>query len=118
MTNVRTTSASFAAAKAVAVARTSPFRDLRALNVLLALAVISAFVGYLVVNNQATAKGFAIRSLEKRIAQLEDRYQSLSIDVVSGQSMETIDSRIKGLGLVPVASVQYVTAAGGAVAVK
>lgn len=118
MTHVRTTSASFAAAKAVAMARTAPFRDLRALNVLLALAVIAAFVGYLVVNNQATAKGFAIRTLEKRIAELEDRSQALSLEVVSGQSMEAIDSRIKGLGLVPVASVHYVNAAGGAVAVK
>ena len=118
MTNVRTTSASFAAAKAVAMARTSPLRDLRGINVLLALAVISAFVGYLVVNNQATAKGFAIRTLEKRIVELGDRNQALSLQVVSEQSMETIDTRIKGLGLVPVASVQYVTAAGGAVAVK
>jgi len=117
MTYVRNNPASFATAKAAAV-RMPWHRDIRVLNSLLLAGIIAAFVGYLALNNQAAAKGFAMRAVEKRIAELEDRRQKLDLQVVAGQSMDAIDAKIKGLGLVPVAAVDYVTGASGVVAVK
>lgn len=92
--------------------------DMRVINVLVAVCAIAAFVGYLVLNTQASTKGFTIRALEKRISALEEEGQRLGIESIARQTMESIDGRIQGLGFVPVAGVEYVTAAGGTVAVK
>lgn len=92
--------------------------DTRVINVLLVVGAVAAFVGYLVLNTQASTKGFTIRSLEKRISALEEDGQRLGIEAVARQTMESIDGRIQGLGFVPVAGVEYVTATGGTVAVK
>lgn len=118
MTYVRNNPASFAAAKASAGSWTPWYRDVRVLNSLLLAGIVSAFVCYLALNNQAAQKGFAVRTLEKRIAELEDRRQKLDLEVVAEQSMDAIDAKIQGLGLVPVAAVDYVTGSSGAVAVR
>ncbi|HTM68676.1 MAG TPA: hypothetical protein VL426_05230 [Candidatus Binatia bacterium] len=118
MTYVRNNPASFAAAKAAAGSWTPWYHDVRVLNSLLLAGIIAAFVGYLVVNDRAAQKGFAVRALEKRIAELEDRQQKLDLQVVAEQSMDAIDAKIQGLGLVPVAAVDYVVGGSGAVAVK
>ena len=118
MTYVRNNPASFAAAKAATAAWTPWYRDVRVLNSLLLAAIVAAFVGYLALNNQVAQKGFAVRTLEKRIAELEDRRQKLDLQVVAEQSMDAIDAKIQGLGLVPVGSVDYVTGSSGVVAVK
>ena len=117
MTYVRNNPASFATAKAAA-AWTPWHRDIRVLNSLLLAGIIAFFVGYLALNNEAAAKGFAVRAAEKRIAELEDRRQKLDLQVVAEQSMDALDAKIKGLGLVPVVAVDYVTGGSGVVAVK
>lgn len=94
------------------------FSDARVINVLLIVGAVVAFVGYLVLNTQASTKGFTIRALEKRISALEEDGQRLGIEAVARQTMESIDGRVQGLGFVPVSGVEYVTAAGGTVAVK
>ncbi len=94
------------------------FTDTRVINVLLIAGTIAAFVGYLVLNTQASTKGFTIRALEKRISSLEEEGQRLGIEAVARQTMDSIDGRVQGLGFIPVVGVEYVTAAGGAVAVK
>ncbi len=94
------------------------WRDLRILNALLLAGIAAFFVGYLVLNNQAATKGFAIRAMEKHIADLTDQGQRLDLQVVASQSMDAINDRIKTMGFVPVSSLDYVDAAGGAVAVR
>ncbi|MEY4744920.1 MAG: hypothetical protein RL272_865 [Candidatus Parcubacteria bacterium] len=119
MTYVRHNPASFLTARAAAVAAYSPwYRDMRVLNTLLLAGVVAFFAGYLVLNNQAASKGFALRTLEKRIAELEERRQKLDLEVVADQSMDSLDAKIQGLGFVPVAAVDYVSGGSGAVAIK
>lgn len=119
MTYVRNNPASFVSARAAAAAAYAPwYRDLRVLNALLIAGIAAFFVGYLIINNQASSKGFAVRTLEKRIAELEEQRQKLDLEVVADQSMDSLDAKIKGLGLVPVAAVDYVSGGSGTVAVK
>ncbi|MEY4722996.1 MAG: hypothetical protein RLZZ324_509 [Candidatus Parcubacteria bacterium] len=87
--------------------------DVRMVNILLLGAVVAALVGYLVLNNGVSTKGYSLRSLQARISDLEEERQKLDLAVVSGQSMGTIDGRIQGLGFVPVARVEYVGGGSG-----
>ena len=92
--------------------------DMRVLNVLLIVATVAAFIGYLALNNKTSSKSFMIRSLDRHISDLEQKRQQLDLQVVSGQSMDTLDGKIKGLGFVPVTGIDYVAAPGGYVALK
>ncbi len=98
--------------------RTWRLWDLRNLNVLVLVLTIALFVGYLAMNNQAAANGFTIKAIERRIADLEERRRQLDLDVLGRQSMSNVESQVKGLGFVPVDGVDFLTAVGGAVAVK
>lgn len=91
---------------------------IQVLNTLILGVSVSFFVGYLVMNNQAATQGFTIRSVEKRIAELEHESRELDIEAVSIQSMKHIEEQIGGLGMVPVSSVDYISAIPPAVAVK
>lgn len=92
--------------------------DLRWLNLLLIAIVAGLFVGYLVVNNRAATSGFALRSLEQRVGQLESEQRVLELQALDRQSMSGIENRAQELGFVPVGSVQYLTVTGGTVALK
>ncbi len=96
----------------------SVFRDIRVLNVMLVAATASLFLGYLVLNNASATKGFTVRTMQRKISELQDRGQKLDLQVVSNQSMDAIQAQARNLGFVPVANVDYVDAAGGVVAVK
>lgn len=85
--------------------------DVRALNILVIVAVSLMFIGYLAVNTRAATKGFTIRSLERKIAELEERNKSLSLDALTGQSMESIEGQVAELGFVPVGQVEYLSGA-------
>ncbi|MEA3249885.1 MAG: hypothetical protein U9Q03_06075 [Patescibacteria group bacterium] len=87
-------------------------------NIALAALILSLFVGYLMMNNRAATKGFAIRLAEKHIAELRDQGRKLDLEMVSVQAMENIDSHVSGLGFVPVSRVDYLTTGPAAVAVK
>jgi hypothetical protein len=93
-------------------------RDVRVLNLLIAAATLAFFVGYLVLNTQTAAKGFTVRTIEKRLSDLEETRQRLDLEVVANQSMDAIGSSTQGLGMVPVTSVDYVNTGSGAVALK
>ncbi len=86
-------------------------------NILLLAAAVLCIAGYLVMNNRAAEKAFSIRTEEQRIAELKDKKQALDLAIVTAQSMGAIDASVEGLGLVPVADVEYVNV-GGSVAVK
>lgn len=92
--------------------------DPRIINALLLVGIFMFFIAYIFFNNAASTKGFFIKSLEKKIITLENEHQKLSLEVVAGQSMNTVETRINGLGFIPVGRIDYVNAAGGAVAVR
>lgn len=92
--------------------------DIRTLNILLLVGVALMFVGYLAMNTQAATKGFTIKSLEREIATQEDDQKKLGLDAIARQSMDIIDEQIGVLGMVPVTSVDYVSAAPATMAVR
>jgi len=94
------------------------WRDLRFLNLVLIAAVAVLFGGYLAMNNQTAANGFTIKAIEKRMADLEERRRKLDLEVLGKQSMDNVESQVQSLGFIPVQGVDYLTAAGGTVAVK
>jgi len=98
--------------------RTWQLWDLRSLNVLIMAVTVAMFVGYLAMNNQAAANGFAIKDIEKKIADMQEQRRQLDLDVLGRQAMSNVDSQVKNLGFVPVQNVDFLTAVGGAVAVK
>lgn|SRR5690606_25642627 len=94
------------------------WRDLRVLNVLLIAGALSLFAAYLGMNNRVAQKGFVIRNIEREILKLQDERQKLNLSVVSDQSMEALNSKVAGLGMVPVTAVEYVADPNGSVAVR
>lgn len=69
-------------------------------------------------NSQAATKGFIIHSMQNKISTLEEDRRRLDLEVVDRQALEAINKEVVGLGLVPVAGVDYVSAAPDMVAVK
>lgn len=94
------------------------FCSVRTLHILVLAGVALMFVGYLAMNTQAATKGFAIKSLERRISALKDEQKKLGIAAIAHQSMDIIDAEIKTLGMVPVTYVDYVSAVPAAMAVR
>lgn len=118
MTHASYNPPSYAAAREAHIAYVPVWRDIRVLNALLGIAAIALFAGYLALNNSATEKGFAIRSTERRINELQNQRQKLDLSVVTDESMDSLDGKIKGLGLVPVTEIDYVNGGTGVVAVR
>ena len=69
-------------------------------------------------NNQATTKGFSIRTLESGIAELETEQRRLDIEAVSMQSTKRVEERIGQLGMVEVTAVDYISTIPPSVAIK
>lgn len=65
--------------------------------------------GYLSQVNAVTAKGFAIRRLEKEVAELQVKNEKLSLELSSLQALDTVEAKIKMMGLVEVGDVVYLT---------
>jgi hypothetical protein len=118
MTHANYNPPSYAAAREAHLAYVPLWRDIRVLNALLGLGAIALFAGYLALNNSATEKGFAIRGMERRINELQNQRQKLDLSVVTDESMDSLDGKIQGLGLVPVTEVDYLNGGSGAVAVR
>jgi len=93
-------------------------RGVFALNILLSSVAVGLFMGYLVLNNQAAASGFAVRDLEKQIAELRDEADRLDLQVVTMQAMSSVERQVGELGFVPVDNLDYISSAPAIVAVK
>ena len=92
-------------------------KDIRVINVLLLAAAFAMFVGYLAMTTTTATKGFSLKGLEQKISALEEQKRKAGIEMVSSQSMATMQTQVQGLGLVPVTKIDYVNA-GGTVALR
>jgi hypothetical protein len=100
------------------VAKTAAGFNVVAVNVALMAVGIALFVGYLLMNNAASTKGFAIREVERTIAELEDERKRLDMETVTAQSLQKVEDGVASLGMVQVRDVDYLNAAPPSVAVK
>lgn len=77
-----------------------------------------AGLGYFWQTNSLSTRGYQIRKLEKSIELLKEGNQELELRAASAQSWETLQERVKQLNMVDAGQVEYMTPAGGSVALK
>lgn len=75
-------------------------------------------LGYFWQTNSLSTRGYQIRELEKSIDLLKEKNQELELQAASAQSWETLQERVKQLNMVETDHVEYLTPAGGSVALK
>lgn len=85
------------------------------LAVFVVMAVVF-FVGYLFQVNAISAKGLQIRSLESRISDLKREDEKLELKVAQEQSIQSVQTKVKELGMIPSGQVEYVSAGAPTVA--
>ncbi|OGL74566.1 hypothetical protein A3C96_01745 [Candidatus Uhrbacteria bacterium RIFCSPHIGHO2_02_FULL_60_10] len=93
-------------------------RWLVAANLLALFAAGGLIVWYLMLNNAATARGFAIRALERQVAELNEQRKTLDIQAATAASLKGVEGRMQAMGFVPVEGVDYIEGVAGAVAVR
>lgn len=86
--------------------------------VLLSLGAIVSGFGYVLLTNRTAAQGFAIKTLQRDIAELQANNQKLELTAADLRSLTAVEATSTQLGLVPADSFQYLPASTGAVAVK
>ena len=69
--------------------------------------LIVAGVLYLLETNNLSTKGYEIKKLDKRLIELEERNKRLELEAASLKSIQSIESQIRTLNLVPMTSVDY-----------
>ncbi len=83
------------------------------------LALLAAFtVAYLVLMNAMTQKSFEIKRLSSRVTEQKRNVKRAEVDLAQKESMANLADRVSSLGMVPTGKLEYVTAAGGAVALR
>jgi len=88
------------------------------LNVIAIALILTMGTLYLVQVNRATTKGYQIRDLEKKIQAIEDSNRKVQLEVAELQSLDSVEERIKELGMVPVSNVKYIKTPGSTVALR
>lgn len=78
------------------------------------------FVGfsYLYYINQTATGGFDIKGIENRIEELAKKNKQLDLHIAELQSLSNIEKASAELNMVATTSIEYVSAAGSAVAVR
>lgn len=84
---------------------------------LLAITVVLGVLYIWQVNMSAT-RGFALRDLEQDIEELQLQNDRYHMEVAHLQSIDSVTTRMKMLGLTPVQNVEYVTPGSGSVAIN
>ena len=90
--------------------------DLKKINlVILGLMIISA-AACLVVNNQVSISGFALKDLQNQANQLSSANSDLQVQLTSLDAYNNLNARVQKLGLVADGTVQYLSVGTEAVA--
>ncbi len=75
-------------------------------------------VGYLVEINVASSKGYQIRSLENQISDLKEQSEKLELKVAEEQSVQAVETKVQGMGMVPTPNVEYMAVTAPTVAIR
>lgn len=86
-------------------------------SALLAATVVLGVLYIWQVNMSAT-RGFALRDLEQDIEDMQLQNDRLHMEVAHLQSIDSVTTRMKMLGLSPVQDIQYVSTGTGSVAIN
>lgn len=83
------------------------FADQTAVRVTLGLFVLLLGFWYVGQTNTLSAKGFALRDLEKQLSQLQSENRRLDAELAEQQSLRNLEARMHEVNLVPVGQVEY-----------
>lgn len=72
--------------------------------------------GYFVTINLSSSKGYQIRTLETQIAGLKEESAKLELQVAQEQSVQAVESKVQGLGMVPTPKIEYLAVTASTVA--
>lgn len=73
-----------------------------------AVLAASLAAGYLAQVNAVSGKSERMRGLEREIAELKEEREKLELMVATERSMRSVEERVKTLGMVPAAEIEYV----------
>ncbi len=71
---------------------------------------------YLFKINTVSAHGFVISELETKLVELERENKKLDVQIASHRSVQSIEARLGGLGLVVAGDIQYAKQVGTSIA--
>jgi len=79
----------------------------RALQIILAVLVVFFGLGYLIQVNSLATKGYQIKELENKIAELKQEKSDLELEALSLQSMGSVKERLAQSGMVAAGGSDY-----------
>lgn len=85
---------------------------------ILAGAIISCLVFYVVLVNAGASKSFTLRTLDRRMERLQETTSDLDEQVVRLQAIQSIKDRVTGMGYIPIDRYEYIDVKQGAYAMK
>ncbi|KKU12547.1 MAG: hypothetical protein UX20_C0050G0003 [Candidatus Magasanikbacteria bacterium GW2011_GWC2_45_8] len=82
--------------------------------------IVVALIGaaYIAEANVVSSHGIKIKSLHNQIVEERRDYGQLEIQVATSQSMNTLETRVQSLQMVPAEHPVYITVSSGAVALR
>ena len=83
-------------------------RGLTAWNLLIATATLVSGVAYIILVNNATTKGYSLRTLDRRVEVLKNETMTLQDKIAKLSSMQAISERASQFGFVPVEKLEFV----------
>jgi cell division protein FtsB len=81
--------------------------DIKTANIVIGLLIVVIGVSYLVQINGLATKGYQIKELEDRIAELSQDQADLELVALSLQSMGAVKDKVEDLGMVAVGENEY-----------
>ncbi len=88
------------------------------LNAVVVALILVIGIAHIAQVNHSSSKGFEMKALEKRIADLQIQNEQLEYQVAQKQSVDRVTTHLKMLGMVPVDHVAYTSTGGSSVAVN
>lgn len=86
--------------------------------ILLSAGAIVAGFGYVFLTNHTASQGFAIKNLERDIAQLQAKNQKLELQAADLRSLSVVEATSAQLGLIPADGFRYLPPTTGVVAAR
>jgi len=78
--------------------------------------IITFGIGYLLIANNTAIKGFKVKELENKVADLQEQNKKLELDAIRLQSVGEVEKKISELSMVKLAKTEYISATGSSVA--
>lgn len=79
--------------------------------------VVTGFL-YIIQTNSIAVHGYTMEDIEKRVSDLKEQNEYLKLQATELQSIQHIQKKANGLGLIPVDKVEYLSGTASTVATK